>query len=205
MTSSAQATKEPLWLAATAVAALVISGIHPHDRATWLLEVLPVILALPVLAWLRPTLPFTPLLYRCILLHALILVLGGHYTYAEVPPGRWLQDLLGLGRNPYDRIGHFAQGFVPALIAREVILLTTPLRPGRMLFFVVCCISLAISAFYELIEWWVAVAIGAGADAFLGTQGDPWDTQWDMFTALLGALIAQLTLSASQDRALAGR
>lgn len=196
------ASREPLWLALAAIAALVASGIGPHDRGTWILEVFPVVIALPLLAWLRPTLPFTPLVYRCIFIHALILMLGGHYTYAEVPFGHWLQELLGLLRNPYDRIGHFAQGFVPALIAREVILRTTPLRPGKMLFFIVCCISLAISAFYELIEWWSAVALGAGADAFLGTQGDPWDTQWDMFTALLGALMAQITLSRSQDRAI---
>lgn len=191
-----------MWLAIAAIAALVVSGINPHDRGTWVLEVFPVVIAVPLLAWLRPMLPFTPLLYRCIFIHALILMLGGHYTYAEVPFGHWLQELLGLSRNPYDRIGHFAQGFVPALIAREVILRTTPLRPGKMLFFVVCCISLAISAFYELIEWWSAVALGAGADAFLGTQGDPWDTQWDMFTALLGSLTAQIILSRSHDRAL---
>ena len=197
-----QTGREALWLAVAAIAALVVSGIGPTDRGTWVLEVFPVFIALPVLAWLRPTLPFTPLVYRCIFIHALILMLGGHYTYAQVPLGHWLQELLGLSRNPYDRIGHFAQGFVPALIAREVILRTTPLRPGKMLFFIVCCISLAISAFYELIEWWSAVALGAGADAFLGTQGDPWDTQWDMFTALLGALTAQITLSRSQERAI---
>jgi putative membrane protein len=191
-----------MWLALAAIAVLVASGIGPHDRGTWILEVFPVVIALPLLAWLRPSLPFTPLVYRFIFIHALILMLGGHYTYAQVPFGHWLQELLDLSRNPYDRIGHFAQGFVPALIAREVILRTTPLRQGKMLFFIVCCISLAISAFYELIEWWSAVALGAGADAFLGTQGDTWDTQWDMFTALLGALTAQITLSRSQDRAL---
>jgi len=134
--------------------------------------------------------PLTPLAYRLIFVHAGILMLGGHYTYAEVPPGFWVRDLLGLSRNHYDRLGHFAQGFVPAIVAREILLRKTPLRPGGWLFFLVTCICLAISAFYEFVEWWTALLSGEAAMAFLGTQGDVWDTQWDMFLCLLGALAA---------------
>ena len=201
---AAPVSRSALLAAAAAVLMLILaaSGVRPYDRLTWFLEVLPVLVVLPLLFATRGRTPLTTLLYVLIFLHALILIAGGHWTYARVPLGFRLEELFSLHRNPYDKIGHFAQGFVPALIAREVILRTTPLRPGKMLFFIVCCISLAISAFYELIEWWSAVALGAGADAFLGTQGDPWDTQWDMFTALLGALMAQITLSRSQDRAI---
>jgi putative membrane protein len=151
----------------------------------------------------RRRFPLTPLAYRLIFLHSGILMLGGHYTYAEVPLGFWMRDAFGLARNHYDRIGHFAQGFVPAILAREILLRKTPLKPGGWLFFLVTCVCLAISACYEFIEWWTALASGSGADAFLGTQGDPWDTQWDMFLCLLGALTAQLTLSRLHDRQLA--
>ena len=189
-------------LAAVSVA-LLVSGVSPRDRTTWWLEVFPVLVAAPVLIATFARFPLTPLAYTLIALHALILILGGHYTYAQVPLGFWAQDWLGLARNHYDRLGHFAQGFVPAIVAREVLLRTSPLRPGRWLFFLVTATCLAISACYELIEWWAALAGGQSADAFLGTQGDVWDTQWDMFLALIGALTAQLTLSRAHDRALA--
>jgi putative membrane protein len=163
---------EPLLLFAVALAALAVSVIHPHDRLTWLMEVFPFFIAAPILiaTWWR--FPLTPLLYRLILIHAVILFVGGHYTYAEVPLGDWLKELFGLARNPYDRIGHFAQGFVPALLAREVLLRRTPLMRGGWLFFIVALVCLAVSACYEFIEWWSAVLLGQGADAFLGSQGD---------------------------------
>jgi putative membrane protein len=141
--------------------------------------------------------------YILIAVHALILILGGHYTYAKVPLGYWLQELLDFSRNPYDRIGHLAQGFVPAMIAREILLRMTPLRRGGWLFFIVCAICLGVSACYEFIEWWAAILGGGSAEAFLGMQGDVWDTQWDMFLALCGAITAQLLLARAHDRALA--
>jgi putative membrane protein len=147
--------------------------------------------------------PLTDLLYLLIWLHAVILLVGGHYTYAEVPVFNWLRDSFELQRNYYDRVGHFAQGFVPAMIAREILLRTSPLQPGKWLFFIVTCICLAISAGYEFVEWWVAVGTGSAAEAFLGTQGDVWDTQWDMFLAFCGAVVAQLTLSRLHGRQLA--
>jgi putative membrane protein len=199
----AAARNEALVLLALAGVALVVSGIGPRDRATWVMEVLPVVIAAPLLVFTWSRFRLTPLAYRLIFLHALILVLGGHYTYAHVPLGFWLQDLLGFARNPYDRIGHFAQGFVPAIVAREILLRVTPLRPGKMLFFLVACVCLAISATYEFIEWWAALALGQGAHEFLGTQGDEWDTQWDMFLALTGAVTAQLLLGRLHDRQLA--
>ncbi|MGI9592226.1 MAG: DUF2238 domain-containing protein [Myxococcota bacterium] len=195
-------SREPLFLLLAALAALVVSGIGPYDRATWVLEVLPVAIGAPLLVATRKRFPFTPLLYRLLFLHALILTLGGHYTYARVPLGFWLQDLLDLSRNHYDRLGHVAQGFVPAILAREILLRTSPLRPGRWLFFLVTCVCLAFSAFYEMLEWWTALLAGSGADAFLATQGDVWDTQWDMFLALCGAVAAQLLLARVHDRQL---
>ena len=159
---------------------------------------------MPLLLATRRRFPLTPLAYRLLFVHALILMLGGHYTYAEVPLGFWVGKALGFSRNHYDRLGHFAQGFVPAILAREILLRRSPLRPGRWLFFLVACVCLAISATYELIEWWTALATGEGATAFLGTQGDPWDTQWDMFLALVGALSALALLGRAHDRA-AGR
>ena len=184
------------------VACLVWSGIDPFDRATWLLEVAPVWIAVPLLAATARRFPLTPLLYRLIFMHGVILMIGGHYTYAEVPAGDWLRDSFGLSRNPYDRLGHLAQGFVPAILAREILLRRSPLEVGRWLFLICVSIPLAFSAFYEMLEWWAAVAMGAEADAFLGTQGDPWDTQWDMFLAMLGAISAQILLARRHDEQL---
>ncbi|MDO9150129.1 MAG: DUF2238 domain-containing protein [Methylotenera sp.] len=176
------------------------SAIHPADRLTWVLEVAPVVIVLPILVFTYRTFVFTPLVYVLILIHALILLVGGHYTYAEVPLFNWLRDTYEWSRNYYDRVGHFAQGFVPAMVAREILLRKSPLVPGRWLFFIVSCICLSISAFYELIEWWVAAYEGGAADAFLGTQGDVWDTQWDMLVALVGALTAQAFLAKLHDQ-----
>jgi putative membrane protein len=195
-------TEAVVLLVLTAVA-LVVSGISPADRTTWVLEVFPVLIAAPILVLTARRFPLTPLVYRLIFVHALILMLGGHYTYAKVPLGFWIQDLFGFARNHYDRIGHFAQGFVPAIIAREILLRRTPLERGRWLFAIVTAFCLAISACYEFIEWWSAVLGGSAADAFLGTQGDVWDTQWDMFMAFIGAITAQLLLARVHDRQLA--
>ena len=182
------------------VAILVYSGLDPYDRATWLLEVLPVIIALPILWFTYRSFPLTTLVYVCIFLHAVVLIIGGTYTYARVPIGFTIADFLDLERNPYDKIGHFFQGFVPALIAREILVRLSVVNGRRMLAFIILCIVLAISAFYELIEWWVAVALQQGADAFLGTQGYQWDTQSDMFLALVGAVFALLLCTRLQDR-----
>ncbi len=179
------------------------SAIGPHDYFTWFLEVFPAILALPILYFTYKKFPLTDLLYGLILFHAIILVVGGHYTYAEVPLFNWLRDTFDLGRNYYDRVGHFVQGFVPAMIAREILLRKNVVKNGAWLFFVVCCICLSISAVYEFIEWWVALASGSDAVAFLGTQGDVWDTQWDMFLALIGAITAQVLLAKLHDKQLA--
>lgn len=181
---------------------LAVSGWHPHDRLTWFLEVFPVLVGagLLVATWRR--FPLTALLCQLLFLHAVILMVGGHYTYAEVPAGFWARDLLGLSRNPYDRLGHFAQGFVPAILAREILLRRSPLRPGGWLFFLVICVCLAFSAAYELFEWGSAVALKQGAEAFLGTQGDVWDTQWDMALALVGAVASQTLLAGRHDREL---
>ncbi|HEU0104708.1 MAG TPA: DUF2238 domain-containing protein [Vicinamibacteria bacterium] len=194
--------REPVVLLVVGLASLGWSGLRPHDYFTWLLEVAPILIGVPILIATRRRFPLTPLAYRLIFVHALILMAGGHYTYAEVPLGDWVKDALGLARNHYDRLGHFAQGFVPAILAREILLRKTPLSRGGWLFFLVTCVCLAISACYELVEWWTAVATGEAATAFLGTQGDPWDTQWDMFTALVGALAGQLTLARVHDREL---
>ena len=183
--------------------ALLASGIAPYDRLTWLMEVLPVLIAAPVLLATCGRLPLTPLVYALIAVHGLILIYGGAYSYARTPLGFWLQEVLGLMRNPYDRIGHLAQGFVPAMVAREVLLRVFAISGRKVLFFLVVCVCLAISAFYELIEWWAALLIGADADEFLATQGDVWDTQWDMFLALVGAILAQLLLNRRHDRQLA--
>ena len=192
----------PLVLLAIGIVALVVSAIHPYEGGTWVMEVFPIFLATPVLILTARRFPLTPLVYTLIFVHALILMLGGHYTYARVPLGFWAQEAFGFARNHYDRLGHFAQGFVPALIAREILLRRTALRPGGWLFFIVSCICLAISACYEFIEWWSALIGGAAATDFLGTQGDPWDTQWDMLLALIGSIVGQLTLSGVQDRQL---
>ena len=186
-------------------AVLLWSGIAPFDRATWWLEVAPVLIAAPLLVSTARRFPLTPLLYALIAAHAVILIIGGHYTYARVPAGFWVQDWLGLARNHYDRLGHFAQGFEPAILARELLLRRTPLRRGGWLFLLATACCLAFSAFYELVEWWTALLAGDGATDFLATQGDPWDTQWDMFLALLGALAAQLALSRLHDAQLRSR
>jgi putative membrane protein len=196
--------KHLLWtVSLVSLAALVASGIRPYDRITWIMEVLPVIIALPVMWATFRRFPLTQMLYACILLHALVLILGGAYTYARVPLGFTLQELFQLGRNPYDKIGHFFQGFVPALVAREILIRGRHVQGRRMLAFVVVSVVLAISATYELIEWAAALALGQGADEFLGTQGDPWDTQSDMFLALIGAVSALLLCSRRQDRQIA--
>lgn len=196
-------TPRPLTLVLAAIALLVLlalSGIRPYDRATWLLEVLPVLIALPVLWASHGRFPLTTLAYAGIFAHAVVLIVGGAYTYARVPFGFQLAELLELSRNPYDKIGHFFQGFVPALLAREILIRGHWVRGTKMLAFIVVCVVLAISASYELIEWAVAVAVGQGADDFLGTQGDPWDTQSDMLLALIGAATALLALSRFHDR-----
>jgi len=184
-------------------AALIVSGIAPYDRTTWWLEIFPILIAGPVLVLTARRFPLTRLTYTLLAFHALILIVGGHYTYARVPLGFWAQNAFGLARNDYDRLGHFVQGFVPAILIREILLRTSPLRPGRWLFVLVTATCLAFSACYEFFEWWSALAGGHAADAFLGTQGDVWDTQWDMFSALLGAISAQLLLSRFHDRSLA--
>ena len=181
-------------------AVLIWSGIHPKDQPTWLLEVAPALIAVVVMAFTYRSFRLTPLLYGLILVHSIILMIGGHYTYAEVP---FFDHLFGATRNNYDKVGHFVQGFVPALVAREILLRKSVVNGRGWLGFIVVCICLAISAFYELIEWWVAVAIGQGANAFLGTQGYIWDTQSDMAFALLGAICAVLFLSRLHDRQLA--
>lgn len=184
-------------------AGLIITGADPFDFGTWLLEVFPVIIALPLLWFTRTGFPLTPLLYYAICLHGLVLMLGGMYTYARVPLGFELQEWFGLARNPYDRIGHFFQGFVPALIAREILLRGNFVRTAGMRNFVVICMVMFVSSFYELIEWWTALWLGQGAVEFLGTQGDPWDTQSDMFLALIGAICALVTMSRWQNRQIA--
>jgi putative membrane protein len=179
---------------------LIISGIRPYDRPTWWMEVAPVVIALPILVATHRRYPLTGVLYFLVCAHALVLIYGGAYTYARVPLGFWLQEALGFERNPYDRIGHFMQGFVPAMLAREILIRGRFVIGRGMLAFVCVCIALAFSAFYELIEWWAALLLGQGADEFLGTQGDPWDTQADMFLALLGASTALFLLSRLHDR-----
>ena len=180
--------------------ALVWSGLAPFDRTTWWMEVAPVMIAAPLMVATHRRLPLTSLLQVLIAAHALVLIVGGAWTYAKVPFGFWLQDVLALDRNPYDRIGHFMQGLVPAMVAREILLRLRVVRGRGWLFYIVTSLCLAISALYELIEWGAAVALGQGADAFLGTQGDPWDTQNDMAMALVGAITGQLLLGRWQDR-----
>jgi putative membrane protein len=182
------------------VSILVWSAIRPHDYFTWILEVFPALLAALLLISTGRRFPLTTLTYSLICVHAVILMVGGHYTYAEVPLGFWMRDAFHLVRNDYDRIGHFAQGFVPAMVAREVLLRKSVVRGRGWLYAVVVAMCLAISALYELLEWRVAVASGSASDAFLGTQGDPWDTQEDMATALVGAMLAPLLLWRLQDR-----
>jgi len=188
---------------AALVLLLVISGIRPFDRTTWVLEVFPILIALPVLWATFRRFPLTNLLYVCIFLHAVVLMVGGTYSYARVPLGFQIETLLNLSRNPYDKIGHFFQGFVPALIAREIFIRGKYVRGRGMTAFLSVCVVLAISATYELVEWASAVALGQGADEFLGTQGDPWDTQSDMLFALIGGVVAMACFSRLHDRFLA--
>ena len=190
-------------LVAGSAAALAVSGVGPYDRLTWLLETAPVMIGLGFVIWTGRQFPLTPLLCWLLLVHALILALGGHYTYARVPPGFWVQDLLDLSRNPYDRLGHIAQGFIPAILVREILVRKSPLSGSAWLPVLTVCACLAFSAFYEMVEWWGALLFGGGADDFLGTQGDPWDTQWDMFLALAGAIAAVTALRRLHDRQIA--
>ena len=194
----------PIGLLIADLVVLAWSATGPSDLFTWWCEVIPALIAGGVLLATGRRFRLTNLAYGLIALHAVILMVGGRYTYAAVPVGNWVRDALHLARNHYDRVGHFAQGFIPAIVTRELLLRKSPLKRGAWLFFLTTCVCLAVSAFYELIEWWVAAAKGDGANDFLGTQGDVWDTQWDMFVALCGALIAQLTLRTVHDRALAG-
>ena len=193
----------PGTLLAVVAVALVASGIHPYDRLTWLLEVLPVLIAAPLLVATRRSFPLTPLVYTLIAIHSLVLILGGHYTYARVPLGFWIQDWFDFARNHYDRIGHLMQGIGPAIVARELLIRTSPLAPGKWLFTIVVFTILGVSATYEFIEWAAALASEEAAAAFLGTQGDPWDTQWDMFLAGCGAIAAQFLFERLHDRQLA--
>jgi len=201
--SGARSPALPAALLALVTVALVVSGVGPHDRLTWVLEVLPVLIAAPLLiaTWWR--FPLTPLAYWLIAAHALVLILGAHYTYARVPLGFWMQDAFDFQRNHYDRIGHLMQGFGPAIIIRELLVRTSPLAPGKWLFTLVLFSVLGVSATYEFTEWWAALAGGEAAGAFLGTQGDVWDTQWDMFLAGCGAIASQLLFARLHDRQLA--
>ena len=198
-----QADRRLRWLTLLLGAGLLVTGWHPFDHGTWLLEVFPVLIVLPLLWATRRRFPLTGLLCALVGVHALVLMVGGAYTYARVPLGFALQDLLHLARNPYDRIGHFAQGFIPAVAVREILVRGGYVSGARMRAFLVTCVVLAISACYEFIEWGTALALGQGADDFLGTQGDPWDTQWDMFMALIGAVVSQLLLNRVHDRQIA--
>ena len=203
--SGTRARVEPahIGLAAAAGVVFVWSAVRPHDYVTWFLEVAPAIIGFAVLAWTYHRFRLTTLAYALCAVHAAILMVGGHYTYAEVPLFDWVRDVFGLARNDYDRVGHFAQGFVPAILAREVLLRRTPLARDKWLVTLVLAVALAISALYELFEWGVASATGSASDAFLGTQGDVWDTQKDMATCLVGAITSLALLSRVHDRALA--
>jgi putative membrane protein len=194
-------TKKTLLFFIVVVAIVFVwSLIHPHDYFTWILEVFPAIVGFLILAFTYHRFKFTTLTYALIAIHMIILIIGGHYTYAEVPLFNWIRDTLHQSRNNYDRVGHFAQGFVPAIITREMLLRLGVLKRRRWMFFIVVSICLAISALYELFEWRVAVAFGGAADSFLGTQGDVWDTKDDMSTSLVGASVAMLTMGRVHDR-----
>ncbi len=193
---------EPGLLFAMVALAFMLSAIRPYNFQIWFLEVAPVIIGAILLAASRSSFPLTILLYRLLAIHALILILGGHYAYARVPIGFWFQDLFDLSRNHYDRLGHLAQGFIPAILTREILLRRSPLVVGKWLFFIVLCVCLAFSALYELVEWWVALLDDSMSQEFLGSQGDVWDTQWDMFLALIGAFAGQIFLRKAHDKAL---
>ena len=195
-------TRLHLTLLLSGLAVFIWSMIAPRDVFTWALEVLPAAAGGVILVCIYQKFRFTTLAYGLIWIATIMILIGGHYTYAEMPLFNWLRDIFDLGRNHYDRLGHFVQGFVPAIIVREVLLRKSPLRQGKWLFAIVVSICLAISALYELFEWAVAVVAGTAAEAFLGTQGDVWDTQWDMFLALCGAVTSLSVLSGSHNRAL---
>ncbi len=182
---------------------LIWSAIRPHDYLTWFLEVLPLFLAVGLLAITYPRFKLTTLIYFLVMIHGIILIVGGHYTYAEMPLFDWFKHQFHLQRDDYDRVGHFAQGFVPALITRELLLRISPLKRGKLLAFLVVSVCLAFSALYELFEWQAAVILGSSADAFLGTQGDPWDTQKDMATCLVGSMVSLVVMSRLHDKFLA--
>jgi len=192
----------PILFSACTLIILTVSFVLTFDRITWALEVFPILFGLPILFFTYKRFPLTNLIYTLLIIHFVILAVGGIYTYAKVPLGYWMQDWFGFSRNNYDKIGHFAQGFVPAMLTREVLLRTSPLKQGKWLNFIVVSICLAISAFYELIEWWISVIQGASAEDFLGTQGDPWDAQSDMLFALIGAIAALIVLSKYHNRLL---
>jgi putative membrane protein len=202
MGTSPAARREPWVLMGIGTALLILSAIGPHDRLTWVLEVAPILIGVPILIMTGRCFPLTPLAYRLVFIHAAILMVGAHYTYALVPLGEWAKEIFHVTRNHYDRLGHLAQGFVPAILAREILLRRTPLVRGKWLFFLVCCVCMAISVVYEFTEWWAAVLGGDAADSFLGSQGDVWDTQWDMFMCTMGAILAQMTLARVHDREL---
>ena len=182
--------------------ALAVSAIGAFDALTWFLEVVWVFIGLPLIIWHWKKFPLSKLLCFALVVHALILMYGGHYTYAETPLGLWAKDTFELSRNHYDRLGHFMQGFVPAILVRELLLRTSPLQRGKWLAVLTVCACLAFSAFFAMIEWWSALAWGGAADAFLATQGDVWDTQWDMFTCLCGAIISLLLMPKWHDQQL---
>lgn len=194
--------KTPIYFTMCSLLILAVSFIFAFDRLTWLLEVFPILIGLPILIFTYNRFQFTTLVYGLLIVHFIVLAVGGIYTYAEVPLGFWMQDWFGFERNNYDKIGHFVQGFIPAILARELLLRKSPLQKGKWLNFIVVSICLAISAFYELVEWWAAIAQGASAEAFLGTQGYEWDAQSDMFLALIGACLSLLLLSGVHDKLL---
>lgn len=202
MTPAPSSLGERRFLMIAVLAVLAWSGIAPHDRLTWAMETVWVMVGLPLVVACWGRFPLTRLLCWLLALHAIVLCVGGRYTYSLVPAGLWAQDAFDLARNHYDRLGHFMQGFVPAILARELLLRRTPLRPGPWLVYLVASCCLAFSAFFEFLEWWAAVIMGGRADAFLATQGDVWDTQWDMFLALCGSLLAQLLFARLHDRQL---
>lgn len=196
-------SKYPILFTAATFIILLTSLVLANSKTNWVLEVFPILIGFPVLFFTYRKFRFTDLVYALLIIHFIILAVGAVYTYAEVPLGYWMQDWFGFSRNNYDKIGHFAQGFIPALLARELLIRTSPLRPGKWLAFIVLCVCLAISAFYEIIEWWVAAVQGASAEEFLGTQGYIWDAQSDMLFALIGAACALLLFSRYQNRAIA--
>ena len=196
-------SKYPILFTAATFIILLTSLVLANSKTNWVLEVFPILIGFPVLFFTYRKFRFTDLVYALLIIHFIILAVGAVYTYAEVPLGYWMQDWFGFSRNNYDKIGHFARGFIPALLARELLIRTSPLRPGKWLAFIVLCVCLAISAFYEIIEWWVAAVQGASAEEFLGTQGYIWDAQSDMLFALIGAACALLLFSRYQNRAIA--